>query len=223
MGKRAAPERMAAFFDARSDGYDAYMERAVAFFDRFYQVIANPIPETNEMLRILDIGCGTGLELDAFLSKAPNAVVTGVDVSQRMLQKLKAKYGDRVERLTLIQGSYLAIPLGESMYDYAVAVMTLHHLLPAPKVELYRRIRRALKQDGAYIEGDWVVSPEEERDYLREYEERLKTLKFSEEGTHHIDIPSSLETERQLLIEAGFAAVDVIWEADGNAVYVARG
>ena len=223
MAEPTGPERMADFFDARSDGYEERMARAVGSFDRFYRSIASPIPETDQALSILDIGCGTGLELDAILGKAPNAVITGIDASAGMLRKLREKHADQSERLRLIQGSYLHMPLGDAAYDFVVAVMTLHHLLPTRKRALYRRITAALKREGAYIEGDWVVSPEEERCYVLEYERRLRAFDTSEAGVYHIDVPLSMETQKHLLTEAGFSTVDVVWRADGNSVYVARG
>ncbi len=125
------------------------------------------------------------------------------------------------DQLNLIQGSYLDLPLGEGMYDFAVAVMTLHHLLPERKRELYERIRSALKVDGVYVEGDWVVSAAEERRYLRAYEERMVEWPDAGDGRYHIDVPLSLGRQRQLLLSAGFSSVDVIWQAQGNGVYVA--
>lgn len=223
MENRARPEMMSGFFDARSDGYEEHMARTVASFDRFYSSIADPIPETNKALSILDVGCGTGLELDAIFGKALNAVVTGIDLSAGMLGKLREKHANHPGRLHLIQGSYLETPLDQAAYDFIVAVMTLHHLLPARKRALYGRIRAALKRDGAYIEGDWIVSSEEEGRYLSEYGERVRGLGASAEGAYHIDVPLSLETEKRLLMEAGFFTIDVIWRADGNGVYVARG
>lgn len=223
MTERPQPERMSDFFDARSEGYEKHMERTVTSFSGFYEAIASPFPETEDALNILDIGCGTGLELDVILSRAPNAIVTGIDVSAGMLNRLREKHVDRADRLRLVQGSYLEIPLGEGAYDYAVSVMTLHHLLPPNKRDLYCRIRRALKREGAYVEGDWVVSPEEERRHLAEYEEQMRAIGASEGGSYHIDVPLSLETQTRLLKAAGFSTVDVIWQADGNSVYVARG
>lgn len=223
MGERVHFERMADFFDARSEGYEEHMERSVFSFDSFYASIASPVAETDEVLHILDLGCGTGLELEGILTKVPNAAITGIDVSAQMLHKLRETYADHSGQLTLIRASYLDIPLGERIYDYVVAVMTLHHLVPATKASLYQRIREALRPEGAYIEGDWVVSPREELLFRSVYEEAIGELSTSEDGSHHIDIPLSLETQRRLLIEAGFSAVDVIWRGPENGVYVARG
>jgi len=223
MGRRTHPEGMAEFFDARQAGYEEHMAETVADFDRFYESIADPIPETNDALQILDVGCGTGLELHAVLSRAPNAVITGIDLSAGMLGRLRRTFVERLDQLHLIEGSYLDAPLSDSLYDFAMAVMTLHHLLPARKTELYRRIRRALKPDGAYIEGDWVVSPGEERRYLSEYHERVRGLPAADKGAYHIDVPLSMETQKSLLLDAGFSGVRVIWHAAGSMVCVARG
>jgi tRNA (cmo5U34)-methyltransferase len=209
------------FFDARAAGYEEHMEQAVVSFHQFYRAVASAISKTDEALQILDIGCGTGLELNDILSRVPNAILTGIDVSKRMLQQLREAYEDHARHLILVQGSYLEVPLGEAVYDYVIAVMTLHHLVPSRKRRLYPRIRRALKFDGAYIEGDWFVSPEDEACYLSEYERRMWELGPSEEGSYHIDVPLSLETQTHLLSEAGFSSVDVIWHADGNGVVIA--
>jgi tRNA (cmo5U34)-methyltransferase len=218
--KSVPPERMADFFDVRSGGYDEDMRRSVSSFDQFYGCIASPIVDTKAKVRVLDIGCGTGLELEAILSKVPNAVVTGIDVSEQMLRRLADKYANYSKQMTLIKGSYLTVPFGEGVYDYAVAVMTLHHFVSDTKRKLYEKIRKALKRRGKYIEGDWVVSSARERQYLLEYEKKQR-LEVSEEGSHHIDIPFSLETQTRLLLEAGFSKVDVIWHEDEAAIYVA--
>jgi tRNA (cmo5U34)-methyltransferase len=222
VGTQAQPERMADFFDARSEGYEEHMERSISDFDRFYESVARPISKTDEAVQILDIGCGTGLELEAIFERAPNALVTAIDLSRGMLHELRRTYAARLDQLTLIRGSYLEVSFGEGIYDYVVAVMTLHHLLPARKRALFQRIRRALSRSGSYIGADWVVSLEEERRYFSDYKERAGNLESSDEGDYHIDVPLSLETEKHLLFEAGFSSVDVIWRAKGNAVYVAR-
>lgn len=79
-----------------------------------------------------------------------------------MLDQLRAKFRDRLDRFTLIQGHYLDLPLGEAVYDYAIATLTLHHLPPANKVRVYKHIRTALKPHGLYIEGDQSCCLEDE-------------------------------------------------------------
>lgn len=68
------------------------MRETIASFEQFYTLVSTLIRETEERLAILDLGCGTGLELRGIFDRAPNAVITGVDVSEKMLSELKRKY-----------------------------------------------------------------------------------------------------------------------------------
>ena len=216
------PERMAEFFDERAAGYDEHMARSVDDFDAFYNSIAQSIPRTDEALRVLDIGCGTGLELAPIFDRAPQAQVTAIDLSERMLERLQHKYRERLEQLTLLQGSYLDVDFGEGAYDVAIAVMTLHHLLPEQKRRLYQKIHRTLKPGGAYIEGDYMVSPEKEQQLLAEYREKKASAEDLESGMYHVDIPFSIETQRSLLREAGFPQVEVLWQAGEAVILIAE-
>ena len=59
MCERGAAEEMSDFFTVRGDGYDEHMMQ----FASCYDVTASHIPADCNVL--LDLGCGTGLELDA--------------------------------------------------------------------------------------------------------------------------------------------------------------
>lgn len=218
---REQPEPMAAFFDARSQSYDDHMRRSVTHFHQFYAAVAAAFDPTEEAVEVLDVGCGTGLELEGILARMPNAAVTGIDLSGEMLARLREKYEGRARALRLIQASYLSADLGERQYDYVVAVMTLHHLLPETRQRLYERIRRALKPGGVYVEGDWVVPAEKERGYLAAYRASLEAGEGVEDGSHHLDVPLSLETLRGLLLGAGFCRFEPVWHEGEAGVFVA--
>ena len=127
-----------------------------------------PITPTSDPVEVLDLGAGTGLELSGLLAKAPKAKVTAIDLSAEMLDRLQGKYEERSEQLKLVRDSYLNVPLGETVFDYAISVMSMHHLLSEVEVDMYRRILRALKPGGAYLEGDYVVSEDEAQRCLAE-------------------------------------------------------
>jgi tRNA (cmo5U34)-methyltransferase len=218
----ASPEGMGEFFDARVEGYDDHMRESVLSFETYYKTIAAPIAQTSSPVRILDLGCGTGLEIPALLEQAPNAEVVGIDLSRRMLDHLMVKGFSPTDNLLLIQGSYLALPLQESSFDYVVAVMTIHHLLPGPKRRLYTNIRRLLRPGGLYIEGDYVVTPEKEKDLLRRYRRSVADIKDVKSGSYHIDIPFSLATQRELFTEAGFSDFTLIHTEGETAIYTVR-
>ena len=56
--------------------------------------------------RILEVGCGTGRNIDALCRKFPGAEVTGIDLSGAMLDQAWAKLKPHAGRVRLIQDAY---------------------------------------------------------------------------------------------------------------------
>ena len=77
-------EKMSDFFEARLDGYDEHMLTNIESAEEFYSFTAKQLP-TTENCHILDLGCGTGLELEEYYLLNPSESVTGIDFSQGML------------------------------------------------------------------------------------------------------------------------------------------
>lgn len=119
-------EKMGEFFDNRLDGYEDHQLNCIDSAKVFYPYTASQLPAAAGC-RVLDLGCGTGLELDEYFKMNPHAVVTGIDLASGMLKALRAKFPDK--QLTLINGSYFEVPFGINIYDAAVSVESLHHLL----------------------------------------------------------------------------------------------
>ena len=215
-------ENMAAFFDARAAGYDDYIRDFIfsdTTFTQFYQAVSSPIEKTDEPLNILNLGCGTGLEIEFLFQRVPNALITGVDLSQNMLELLRKRYIAHMSQITLVPDSYLTMPFGAKTYDHSISAMSIHHLLRDTKRELYMKIHAALKPGGKYIEGDSVIPIEMESQFLAEYYQQLAGMPRAEDGHYHIDVPFSIDTQRSLLLEAGFKNFELIWQKDSTAVW----
>lgn len=60
-------EPMDAFFTARLDGYDEHMLTDIEGAEEFYPFTASLLPQTAGA-KVLDLGCGTGIELEAYIS-----------------------------------------------------------------------------------------------------------------------------------------------------------
>jgi tRNA (cmo5U34)-methyltransferase len=213
------PDRMTDFFDTRADGYDKQMAQKVKNFNAFYTAAAQPIPATDFPVKILDLGCGTGLELVTIFNRVPNAQITAIDLSENMLGRLRHKNVGRLGQIEIIQGSYLELPFGRRLYDYTISVMTLHHLLPEKKLCLYEKIYQALKIGGKYIEADYVVSKEKEAKLLADYHKKTGINGQHMDGVFHLDIPMSVKTLRDLLTTAGFVNIEITWQ-HGDAVVI---
>ncbi len=200
-------EEMAAFFEARLDGYDEHMLTNIESAEEFYPYTAAQLP-VKEGAKLLDLGCGTGLELEYYFKLNPAAEVVGIDLSAGMLTALKEKFPDRV--LTLIQGSYFTISLGDR-YDAVVSVESLHHFTREEKLPLYKRVRDALDDGGYFVLTDYMVTDETIERELRSEYERLKTeAKLPDGAFYHFDTPLTVEHECAILRDAGFAQVEVL-------------
>ena len=201
-------EKMAEFFEARLGGYDEHMLTNIEGAREFYPYTASLLPNA-EGAEVLDLGCGTGLELEYYFRLNPSARVTGIDLSAGMLEALKAKFEGKA--LNLICGSYFDIPLGVGVYDAAVSVESLHHFTKEEKTALYSKVRDSLKDNGYFILTDYFANSEEEEKLHRGELRRLKAEQGIADGEfYHYDTPLTVENETEALLAAGFLRVEIL-------------
>ena len=73
-------EKMSDFFNRRLDGYEEHQLHAIEQAETFYPITAEYLP-ASAGARVLDLGCGTGLELGYYFALNPAAEVTGIDLA----------------------------------------------------------------------------------------------------------------------------------------------
>lgn len=205
-------EKMGEFFDARLDGYEEHQLTCIEAAQEFYPFTASCLPIG--AVSILDLGCGTGLELGYYFPRSPEAEVTGIDLAPGMLSALREKFPDR--NLTLIQGSYFEVPLGENCYDAAVSVESLHHFTQAEKLPLYQKLHASLKDDGYFILTDYFAPTEQYEIFNHQELLRLKAEQgISDSEFYHYDTPLTVAHETEALLAAGFSKVEElgVWGA----------
>ena len=201
-------EKMGAFFDARLDGYETHQLNCIDSAQEFYPFTAGCLPRTPGT-RLLDLGCGTGLELGYYFEIVPTARITGIDLAPGMLDTLRGKFPDK--SLTLLLGSYFDLPFEEKAFDAAVSVESLHHFTKEEKLPLYIKLLKALKPGAFFILTDFFArSGEEERLRRAELLRLKKEQHLSENAFYHYDTPLTAAHEREALLEAGFASVSVL-------------
>jgi len=216
------PEEMQEFFNSVVDGYDEHMVSTVQDYETFYNTIAFPFPNTDDSIEILDLGAGTGIELSYIFAKAPKAKITAIDLSPLMLNKLVDKFEKFGSQIKIVVDSYLSVPMDECAFDYIVSIMSLHHLLPMEKALLYKKIRKALSPKGIYIEGDYIVSDEEQDRLLKKFHLLKKDFSLEEELPYHVDIPFSERSQIRALRRAGFEEVEVLFRSSRSNIVVAK-
>lgn len=212
-------ETMSDFFDNRADTYDDHMLNELDL-NAFYNEIAECIPKNRTNIKLLDLGCGTGLELERIFRIYPFAEVTGIDLSGKMLDILRAKYRDKTSQLKLIRQSYFDMDFGVDIYDIVLSAYSLHHYSRELKLSLYRKIYCSLKEGGIYIEGDYTVKTMDEENHFIEENERVRKDNEIMDGVHHIDIPFAVETQINLLRQAGFKWVNVKKQWEKTTIFI---
>lgn len=201
-------EKMGEFFDARLNGYEEHQLTCIDSAQEFYPFTASCLPQIRGT-RLLDLGCGTGLELGYYFEMVPSAEVTGIDLAPGMLDELRIKFPDK--GMTLVLGSYFDVPFGENAFDAAVSVESLHHFSKEEKTPLYEKLRKALKPEGYFILTDYFALSEEEEQFHRAELLRLKKEQnIADDAFYHYDTPLTVKHEIEALNEAGFSSVTVL-------------
>jgi SAM-dependent methyltransferase len=98
--------------------------------------------------RILDAGCGNGRYTKFLLRRAdPDALVTGFDLSQRMLKRARRRL--KSPRATQIAADLTRLPYADGCFDAIVCGWVLEHL-PDPRPGLLE-LARVLKPGGKLL------------------------------------------------------------------------
>ena len=205
-------EKMANFFENRISDYDEHMRRDIFGAKEFYPFTAACLPACPGA-KVLDLGCGTGLELEDYYKINKSADITGIDLSQGMLNKLAQKFPDK--KLTLICGSYFEEDMGLEVFDAAVSVESLHHFTKEEKIPLYKKLFGALKSGGYFILTDYFADTAKREEFFAKELLRLKKENgINDNEFYHYDTPLTVEHETQALLSAGFTSVKVLksWE-----------
>ena len=172
-------ESLIDFFDNTAHLWDSKFE---ARYADLHRQVAAQIPTTSDAIRILDVGCGTGLELQHVFKRAPNARITALDQSPRMLAELAAKFEDRASQIQLVSASCLEWPQELGQFDYVISVLCVHHFPPDTKRGVYGDFVSSLETGGLYIEGDQVAPVGSEAELLRLYDAWIARLPGGDRG-----------------------------------------
>ena len=136
---RLAPDAVRTMFDRIAPVYDAMNRVMTAGLDRRWRrLAAEEVARPGEP--VLDVCCGTG-DLALACARA-GARVTGVDFSERMLERARRKSG----AIEWVRGDVLALPFPNGSFD---AVTVAFGVRNVPDLEAaLAELRRVLRVDG---------------------------------------------------------------------------
>lgn len=205
-------------FNENASQYDGQRKKLIPCFDDFYS-IAISIAETNtDSPNILDIGAGTGLLSSLILEKFPNANVTLIDLSEKMLDVAKERFKAN-PNVTYIIDDYTKYEF-DKKYDAVISSLSIHHLTGDDKRQLYHNIYSGLNKKGVFINADQVLggTPYIESLYKRDWKYKVENSGLSKEEIlsayerAKLDKMSTLEDQMNWLKDAGFLDVDCVYK-----------
>ncbi len=215
----ARPERMSDFFATRVEGYDEHITKNVEGYTEACARIGGLLPEGTR--RILDLGCGTGLELSSVFEVAPSAEVLGIDLCCEMTNQLKERYP--CHNIRILNTDFRDARLPSEHFDAVISAEALHHLTEGEKARLYSEIYGSLRTGGRFILCDYVAMGDAEAAEMRkEYDEKFRKYRLSSDTAYHIDIPMTVADEIKLMKSAGFFAVTQEFCKGHTAIISAR-
>ncbi len=182
-------QKQRVFFNEKIDSYDdthhTYMDTK--------KVLADNLDK--DTIKILDLGAGTGLELIHLFELFPDARVTVIDITEKMLERLKQR--DFSNKVETICGDFFEVDFGNE-YDAVISTSALHHFKKDEKIKLYQKVYNCLKENGQFINCDKIALTDDvEENQLHELEHNIDNYK-------HIDTPLTVEHEIEILEKIGF-------------------
>lgn len=109
--------------------------------------------ETWHSGRVINLGCGHGAD---FLPLRDKFELYGVDFSRQMLMQCR-KYAEKHQLVArTVQGDLVALPFGDSTFDYAIAIASYHHIEGhAARQQAFAELHRVLRPGAELYLSVW--------------------------------------------------------------------
>lgn len=178
--------------------YDAvaheYKERAFSYLESdeillrpFFSLIDSKFPKTP--CRILDLGCGCGLNLLMFSKK--NYISVGIDISRKMLEAARSISPNSI----LINGDFLSDIFFDESFEAILSKASLHNFSKEDAIVVLNKAFRLLVPGGVFFVAT-TVSQQSEEGFFKKKDYKSPISRFRKYWT-----PTELE---ETIESAGF-------------------
>jgi tRNA (cmo5U34)-methyltransferase len=152
-----------------------------------------------------------------------------VDFSDEMLNKAKSRFRGN-SRIHYMKADFSTADFGVEKYDLAISGLAIHHLTHELKQLLFRKIERALKPNGLFINADQVLGETDfaEKIYTEHWRKHMLASPLAEDEKQKtfervkIDIMSPLNDQLKWLRSAGFSEANCFYQHYNFVVFAAK-
>lgn len=216
------------FFFVQEDNYDEHAELAIPGYIEMHEALPWCVPAKDQIVRVLDLGCGTGKTSKVILDSFPRCFVIGIDLFDEMLSRARRRLQPYGDRFSVIRGDVRETSFGEGR-DLCVAALALHHLTVSEKRQMFEKIFQCLAPGGRFLMIDWTrfASPT-----IQESAAKIAEVHVS----HHVadqhvvaewvrhwrekNLPETVEDLMGWIRSAGFRGVECVMRNFGVALLV---
>lgn len=103
----------------------------------------------DQPIRVLDVGCGTGIFAAHLRAAFPKASIWGIDLVAGMLSKGAARWRAHADRVLPVQADSERLPFGDGAFDVVTCANSFHHYPDQQRAVC--EMRRVLRPGGRLI------------------------------------------------------------------------
>ena len=222
-------EKQFEFDEEVASVFDDMLNRSVPFYKENLklqtEILKNFLSEND---KVIDLGSSTGTFLIELAKKKKNLKLTGIDSSDAMVKRAKNKakaFGTDVE---FIKADFLDFDFSGS--KAVTANYTVQFIRPLKRERLIKKIYDSLTENGIFIMSEKLITENKKlnKTMIDIYYNYKKTMGYSEfeiaqkrEALENVLIPYTMNENIEMLKNAGFKEVEVIFRWNNFATFVA--
>lgn len=221
-------EKVKNHFEEEAKEFDRVILKLIPFYEEMINALILSIPfKKEELIKVIDLGCGTGTIASKIKETFPNSQISCLDMAENMIKMAQIKLGENKNVVYHI-GDFYSFDF-DKKYDVVISSLALHHLAEdEDKKMFYQKIYNALTDRGVFYNADVVLGSNNHLQelYMTKWKEFMsKNVSLDEIENKWImkykdeDRPTSLIKHIKWLEEIGFKNVDVVWKYYNYAVY----
>lgn len=225
MGSKKRMDVVKAHFEGEASDFDDIIAKKIPHYGEMIDVLISAVPfPSRAEIDVIDLGSGTGNLSWMMRKKFPNARITCLDLSEKMLETSRNKLGEN--KTTYVLKDFSGYEF-DAKYDVVISSLALHHLEVKDRQQFFAKIYEALRNGGAFLNADIVLASNTpwQKLYLKEWKTFLSgsfsadEIREVNERYRNEDRPVVLLEDIKRLKESNFRKSDILWKYYNFAVY----
>jgi tRNA (cmo5U34)-methyltransferase len=210
--------------------FDDMLNRSVPFYTENLNLQINILKEfLEENDKVVDLGSSTGTFLIELAKKSGKKLnLLGIDNSKAMINRATNKAKAFGAEVKFVEADFLDYDFGGS--KAVIANYTVQFIRPLKREKLIQKIYDSLKSDGVFLMSEKLITENKKLnkimiDIYYGYKKKMGYSEFEiaqkREALENVLIPYTMQENIEMLKNAGFKDVEVIFRWNNFATFIA--